>query len=348
MIALKSWKVCLVCAAVLITLCGCGTQSELKDDIENITMEVKLPKPDVKDASKLDEIDDAVYEQQLSACDLYTEAYELTDTSDYAEKYKDDVKKEKVAYYCNERRKELQLEIATELEDNIFSMVKNVEDCDNISAYIKRVNYDTEMFYDYYSEYKNANDETDALCKILRVFYERTNVLAFRFMSDHEDDFVYAVLKRVEANSRQSDSLNMYLSENNELIKALNTVYGGVSEDYAIPIREANIKLARKLLERDSELTEDDINSLMYQLGEPTPTPEATATPSPTPTSAPSPTPTVKPTEKPTPTATPRPTPKPEPTREAVQQQPAATPAPTPVPEPTELEENKTYYFEID
>lgn len=360
MIVLKIWKLCIVCIGAMLILGGCGTKSELKNELDSVTIDIDLPEPDIRSARRLEDVDDAVYEQQLAACELYIESYEMTKTSDYAEKYKDDVKKERVAYYCNERRKELQLDIATSLEDNIYSMVKSVEDCDNISAYIKRVNYDTVNFYDYYSEYINSNDETDALCKILKTFYEKTNVLAFRFMAEHEEEFIKAALERIEANARQNDSLNMYIAENNELTKALNEVYGGVPEDYAVPIREANIKLARKLLESDNELTEDDIDILMQQLGEPTPEPSESPTPEPTDT--PSPTDTPRPTQTPRPTSTPRPTqapiqrpqptqrPEPEEERPVVTASPATEPptdppAATSAPEPTG---QNSYYFELD
>lgn len=345
MIALKTWKVCLVCVGMLFLLGGCGSNTAIKDELAAVSIDIDLPAPSSKNIKKLSQADDAVYEQQLAACELYIEAYELTDTSDYVEKYKDDVKKEKVAFYCNERRKELQLEISTALQDNIYSMVKNVEDCENISAYITRVDYDAVNFYDYYAEYLNSSDKTDALCTILKVFYEKTNILAFRFMAEHEEDFVKAALVRIEENARQNDNLNMYIAENNELTKALNEMYGGVPEDYAVPISEANRRLARKLLESDSELSTDAIDSLMYQLGEPTPAPTESPTPRPTPTPEPTPSPTPRPTRTPSPTQSPTQRPAtPAPT------QPPAAAQPTSPPQTggTADEGPSSYYFTIE
>ena len=340
---MKRWRLYLVCAAAALVLCGCGTNSELKAELDSVKLDIELPSPRNSNARQLADVDDDIYEQQLAACELYIEAYELTDTVDYAEKYKDAVKKERVGFYCNERRKELQLDIATSLQDNVFSMVKNVEDCDNISAYIKRVNYDVVNFYDYYSEYMNSNDETDALCLILKTFHEKNNVLAFRFMDENKEDFIKAALERIEYNARQTESLNMYISENNEIIKALNEVYGGVPEDYAVPIREANIKLARKLLEQDSDLTEENIDLLMQQLGEPTPAPTASPTPKPTPTATAEPTPRPTAAPRPTPRPTPAPTAAPQPTRAPQVRVPVEPDPPTPEPEGQD-----SYYFELD
>lgn len=339
---MKKVKLCLICAGLLAVLAGCGDKNELKSHLEEIQLENKLPSIALSDYRWLSEADDAVYEQQLAACEMYYEAYTQTKTSDYVEVYKDDLKEDKIAYYCNARRMELQEEIRQELKDNVFSMVEKVEDCKNIKAYVSRVDYDTVNFYDYYAEYEYASEteKEDALCTILTVFYERSNILAFRFMEDHKQEIVEAAVNRIIENSEASDDLNMYIFVSNELTKALNTVYGGVPSEYAETISMSNIRLAKKLLEADNDLSEQEINSLMIQLGEPTPAP----------TEPPTPEPTEPPDEKPEegfengegttieipieipsgrPATTPIPAPK-------AAETPAPTPAPTPKPTPAE------------
>ncbi len=313
---LRKVKLCLICAGLLTVLCGCGDKSELKDHLAGILLENELPEVEITDCTRLYEADDAVYEQQLAACEMYYEAYTQTKTSDYVKIYKDDLKDEKIAYYCNLRRKELQKEIAEGLKDNVLSMIGTVEDCDNISAYTSRVNDDVVNFYDYYAayEYAQRGEKEEAICDILAVFYERSNIFAFRFMEENREDFIEAVTDRIIENSYATESLNMYISMNNALTKALNTVYGGVPEEYSRRITEANIRLARRLLEEDNDLSELEINSLMYQLGEPTPEPTEKPTEKPTP--EPTEKPTVRPTARPVATAapTPRPTQTPRPT----------------------------------
>ncbi len=329
---------------------GCSDKSSLKSELENVKLTMELPPVTNEGSTRLADIDDDVYQQQLAACEMYYEAYDITRTSDYAEKYKDEVKEKRVGYYCNKRRKELQLDIATQLNDNVYVMVKSVEDCGNISAYLKRVNSDAETFYDYYADYRYSDDEEDALCDILITFYEKSNVLAFCFMAEHQEDIVDAAVNAIVSNSRATDSLNMYIAKNNELIKALNTVYGGVSTEYSEVITTANVALARKLLESDNDLSEADIDTLMRQLGEPTPTPEATEEPTEAPTEEPTEKPTEKPAETPEPTATVRPTQKPVVvTTPPATQAPAPTAKATAVPEinqPTETPQ--IYYFDID
>ena len=359
---MKRIKLCILFVLLLLLVSGCSQKSSLKAELETINISGELPPVRITGAKYLDEIDDYVYEQQLAACEMYIEAYELTKTTDFTEKYKGDVKADRVGYYCNERRKELQLDIATHLHDNIYVMVRSVEDCDNIAAYLKRVNYDAVNFYDYYNEFLNSGNEEEALREILVTFYEKSNILAFRFMEEYKEDIINAVLDKIESNLYEDESLNMYIAMNNEMIKAINSVYGGVPTEYSQQITNANISLARRMLEEDNDLSEETIDSLMYQLGEPTPEPEPTEEP--TPEAEPEsereqkdenvpklePTPTPQPTPAPVKTPAPvRKTPQPAPTRTPAA--PAATqkvvPAPAPV-QPAPETTPQVYVFETD
>lgn len=279
----RGLKLCAVLGVMLLLISGCGnSKGALKGALRDISLTKELPAVRIADCHHLREMDEAVYEQQIAACEMYSEAYNLTKTSDFKEKYKD-VDKKNVAQYCQSRRQELQLDIATQLNDNIYEMIKTVEDCSNISAYLKRVNYDAVNFYDYYTAYINApSADGTAACRMLMAFYERSNILAFRFMDENKDDIIGKAVDQIITNSHQTEDLNKYISLNNELVRALNTVYGGVPAEYADSITKANIRLVRNLLEEDNDLSSEDIEKLMRQLGEPTPAPTETPTPVPT------------------------------------------------------------------
>ena len=334
----KYLKVFLVCFISVLCLAGCNDKSELKDILASVNITESLPEVTQKGCMYLSEADDAVYEQQIAACEMYYEASYLTRTSDYIEKYKGQVDSELIAYYCNNRRKELMDEISEDLRENIREIVETVQDCETIDAYVDRVVYDACNFYDYYAEYMYAESEeefVDGACKILKVFYERTNVLAFSFMKEHKDDFVYSATYRIVKNSNEHDTYSMYITENNDIIEALNVAYNGVDSNTAEIIHDATIKLVRKMLEDDNELDSKSINALMEQLGEPTPTPEPT--PEPTPSEAPKETqtpPVVVPTT-PVLTQTPTQAPTQVPTQAPVRTEPPAQhtqPVNTPVP----------------
>ncbi len=315
---MKIIKLSLLCLIAALCLCGCGEKKEIKAELETVALSVELPETSGVSCRYLYEADYAVYNQQKAAAAMYYEAYELTKTSDYIDKYGEDLKDEKIAAYCDERRKELYLDISTALNDNVKSLVQKVEDCDNIKAYLKRIEDDCFDFYHYYANFfltdGKAHDEV--ICDIMKGFYERNNMFAFAFMGEHRAEITDVLVSRIIENTNATQDYNLYIAENNELIKALNTVYGGVKSEYAAIITTAQTKLIRNMLEEDNELDEQSINLLMYQLGEPTPTPEPTATPEPTPTPEPvvAPTPQVQyvpvyinPTPAPVVTVTPNP-----------------------------------------
>lgn len=322
---MKKFKFLTVFAIILLLLTSCGDKSDLKSRLDNITLTTELPPVSDSICYKLSDADDEVYEQQLAACEMYIEAYEITKPAVFIEKYKDEVKEDRIEYYCNNRRKELQTEIGIQLSDNVHELIKTVSDCDNIEAYLDRVNLDTELFYDYYREYLHSDDKNKALCDILRVFHERSNILAFRFMDDNKEEIIEAALDTIEKNADADTDFNMYISINNELIKALNNVYGGVNQRYADKIKTAHITLARKLLQSDDTLSEKTIEELMTQLGQETPKPSASPSPQPKPTEKAMPSPTMMPL----PTQRSLPTPKPAATA------PPATANPTQKPQPT-------------
>lgn len=324
---MKKIKFLAVCVLMLLLLTACGDKSSLKSSLDSAKLTTELPPVSDRTYNKLADVDEEVFEQQLAACEMYIEAYEITKPSVYTKKYKDEVDEDRIEYYCNNRRKELQTEIGTKLSDNVYELIKNVRDCDNMEAYLDRVNLDATLFYDYYSEYLYSDDEDKALCDILKVFYERSNVLAFTFMDEYKDEIIEAAMKTIEDNADADTDLNMYIAMNNELIRALNNVYGGVNERYAERITESNIKLAKKLLETDDSLSDKEIQNLIAQLGQATPQPSEKATEKPTETPEVS----DKPTMIPIPTRIPTATQKPEATKA-----PVKTEAPEPTPKPTE------------
>lgn len=297
---LKKFSSYLACFALIITvagLSGCKKNNLIKQELEHVSLSQELPSVTDTIYTKLIDADENVYEQQIAACELYSEAYQITKTVDFVEKYKDTVKKKMVAYYCNSRRKELQEKITTGLHDNVYTLVKNVNDCTNMSAYLKRVNFDTVEFYDYYTDYINSLDTDKALCRILTCFYERNNILVFHFLDEHKEEVILAAINVIQNNSQAEENLNVYILKNNNIIDALNAVYGGIPTEYAQVVTDSSICLSRKMLEENKKLSAEDIDKLMQQLGEstpkPSPTPEPSNTPVPTATPNSSPIPTV-------------------------------------------------------
>lgn len=268
---MKIIKLCFICLFSFMCLAGCGQRGDLLDELNAVELEYALPEPAVTGCEYLSEADEAVYQQQIVACGMYSQIYQDTKTADYIDKYGEGVKEERIASYCVDRRTEFNNEIKTQLRDNVYEMIKSVEDCENISAYLDRVNDDVLAFFDYYYEYVTASDKSDIVCEIMKTFHERSNILAFGFMKQHKDVFLTEAMERIMKNAEATDDYNMYIVENNELIKAINSVYGGLNSKNAALITQSNTRLIRNMLEDDNELDAESIDLLMKQLGETTP-----------------------------------------------------------------------------
>lgn len=326
----------LICLALIpLLLSGCadydGMKRELADlMIDNIMYEV----PEDASYDYLDEIDEIVYEEQLAACIMYSDAYKKTYYKDLTE---ENQKEDKTVQYCVKRRKEIFEDIEVAFDINIYRLLQDVEDCANPDAYVVKSHSDVLDFYDIYDEYLNGDDPEQTLVDMAVEYYDRSNILALNFLDENKSEVCRAAYEKIQENASNDKDLRLYVNLNNNIITSLNKLYGVIPEQYAEDITEINTKLAKKLLRSLETVSDADKEKLLRQL-EPTPTPTIVPTFTPRPTSTPTaiPTPTLKPTAIPTqkPTATPKPTARPTvvPT-----QKPAVTQAPV-FEEPQETE----------
>lgn len=301
------------CILISFVLSGCSDSNNSVDSLSQIAVVNILPEID-EDANytSLSQIDEFVYEQQLAACEMYIEACAQTDYRDYikeTEELQGDLTraKKKIANMVTNKRREVFDDIEIEFSLNIYKLLKSVEDCPNIDAYVKKAHTDVFDFFDIYNDYLNG-DRSEALVNILTEYYTRTNVLALTFLDDNKNDVCKAAVKRVSKNSDMTEDLRMYVSHNNEIIKALNSVYGSIPSTYANKITDDSSYLAKKLIASMETLSNEEKLEMIYQL-EPTPSPTPLPTPSPSPSPSPTPTATTAPTKRPlTPNTAPQPT----------------------------------------
>lgn len=348
----KRISTCVVCCALIMALVsGCSNYDDINAALDSITIQNILPKVE-EDASyqSLESVEDLVYEQQLAACVMYADTYNQT----YYQQFIDDGRKEgKIANICADKRKSINTDIEIAFAINVYRLLQDVRDCSNIDAYVVKTHKDVLDFYDVYDKYLNSEDQDDALIALLLDYNERSNILAFKFLDEKRTDVFETTLARIEDNAATDDNFRFKINQNNAIITALNSVYGGVPEKYAEKIAELNNELAKKLLMSLESVSDEDREKLLEQLNPSTPTPEPTSsalplqslppevTPGPlatripataaTATSRPTATPTPRPTASPTPRPTATPTPRPVPTAA-----PTATPTAAPTEEPYE------------
>ena len=325
----------LIIAVSLVTLMlftGCNDYSNIERKLDEIKIENRLPKVGNKRYRTMEEAEDAVYAQQLAACEMLSDVVEQTDSRNFAE-YEGNAKR--IAEKCNNKRNEISLDIKERYVDNIYQIMDDVKDCPNVDAYVSKTYLNVETFYDEYHKYQTADNTDIALTNILVYYYDRTNVLAKSFLTRNEDDVYDASVAVIEGNVQTEDNFRFYINKNNLIIKALNEIYGGVSADYAERINNAGNKLATHLLNSLESLSDKERKLLMDEMGLLTPSPAPTEKPTPKPSTAPTNAPAAMPEEKPTtapkPTAAPKSTTAPKATatpKPAATQQPKATEIP--------------------
>ncbi len=317
-------------------LSGCGKYDEVKKSLNEITIQNTLPIVDESDSYKsVDDIEELVYEQQIEACGMFTDTYNKTSFKQFENgKYK----KKILEKLCQAKRQEIDLDIATAFDINIYKLLKDTEDCSNMDAYVIRSYNDVADFYDIYDRYENGDDPQSTLVDMILEYSEHSNVLAYKFL-DRNDTKVYkAALMRISDNVESDEYYRQKIAENNRIVSALNTIYGGMPEEYSEKIDELNTILAAKLIRSMTDLTPEQRKKYLEELYPSTPSPSPTATVQPTQT----PLPTVSATRRPLATAipsTPKPTARPTsvPTQRPAVSTPAATqrPTATAVPQPT-------------
>ena len=220
---------------------------------------------------------------------------------------------------------ELTEEIRVEFFKNLYRIINDCEDCVNKEAFLEKADDHVMGFYDPYYEYLNGEDESEVLCEMLVNYAERRNTLALSFLERNERKVYEAATKKIEENADTDENSRYYLNRNNNIISALNKVFGGVPSAYAARITDATTTLSKTLLESYDDLTEYERAVLIEELDltTPTPLPRATMPPraeqAPTPVPVQTPVPAVRSTSRPT-TA---------PTRVPAVQAPSATEGPS-------------------
>lgn len=343
---IPSLLLCSLLAALLLS--SCGKYDEVKRTLNEITIQNTLPIVDENDKyTSVDDIDELVYEQQIEACGMFTDTYNKTSFKQFEDgKYK----KKTLEKLCQAKRQEIDLDIATAFDINIYKLLKNTDDCSNMDAYVIRSFNDVADFYDIYDRYKNGDDPNGTLVDMILEYSEHSNLLAYKFLDKNDTKVFKAALMRISDNVESDEYYRQKITENNRIVSALNTIYGGVPEEYSEKIDELNTMLAAKLIRSMKDLTPEQRKKYLEELYPSTPSPSPTATATVQPTAVPKPT--VTATQRPLATAipmTPRPTARPT---AAPTQRPTSAPTSTPrpaataVPQPTDTPYEPIFGFD--
>ena len=251
---------------VIGLLSGCGETSRIRKEINTIIIENTLPSVD-SGATAMADISDAVYTQQLKLCSMYSDAYEKTDLDSFEQKYPD-FEKDKLRSLLSEARKDMNEQSAAVFEENMNTLLANVSDCANPSAYISKCTSEVGAFYDDYRRFNTTDDSerNSVLCDILLKYSKQDNSLATRFITDNKKDFCNAAAELIESGTEQNKDLRAKVGKCSELIDAINETFGGAPVDIADRINAANKKLIAMLLNSMESLSDSERKRLLEQL----------------------------------------------------------------------------------
>jgi len=295
----------------LMLISGCNDYSDIEAQLREVEIENRLPDVDAGRFRTMADAEDAVYEQQIAACEMLSDSYDKTYYTNFIGNVKGSEKR--IREICNQKRQSIEEDIEKLYKKNIYAIMEDVEDCPNVDAFVDKTYSNVCLFYDEYNSYQNADNEDVELTNILVYYHDRRNLLAKSFLARNEIDVFEASVAVIEGNAQADEEFRFYINKNNSVIKALNEIYGGVPEEYAYKIEIASNKLATNLINSLESLTDRERGQLMDELGLSTPTPSPRPTPTVKPSMTPSPTPrpTAVPTAKPTAKPTARPATKP-------------------------------------
>lgn len=256
----------LFCIIVLISiLSSCGPYSKVETELNNAVIENKLPEVS-GGATALSEIKESVYAQQIALCDMMSQAYDATALEDFQLRYSD-LSKQKLISLLNDKREEFNNNSKVLFIQNLALLTENVNNIPNKSAYIQKCLDEAAAFLNDYRKFrKESEDRANNACDILRKYSKADNELAKQFLESNRDAFIAYATTVIEENSRVNANIRATINVNNEIIAALNTLYGGAGPEESQRISVASKRLIEKLLHSMETITEDERKQLLEQL----------------------------------------------------------------------------------
>ncbi len=259
-----------ICAFVAVAmLSSCGKYSKLNKTLDAITVTNEFPLA-MGGAYTLAEVEESVYFQQKALCDALAEAYEQTDIDTVREKHPE-INRNKMMYQLSNRRQQLNVESNELFMDNVEIILEDVQDCKDKHAYTISRMEEAQSFYSDYGKLKSATEEDFQIVSKIFVSYAFSeNSLAKRVIVEYRDLIVETATRMIEYNASRDEAYRANIAKNNEIIRAINEVLGGVSGNtsYRKRINDANRTLLEKTLNSMSSVSQSEKERILNQFEE--------------------------------------------------------------------------------
>ena len=258
--------ICVILA--IISLSSCGKYGKLYETLDSLKIETVFPAVEIS-VSSISEAKEYAFIQQRALCEAMVEAYKITDIDTLRDKHPD-INRNKMMSELSNKRVLLNNESIIAFRDNINILLENVDEQDRIS-YIQKCVKEVEDFYlDYDKITDPDNDNYKTISKIFTTYAFSRNEFAKYIIVENADKITEAATLTIEENAEEETSLRANITKNNQIIKAINEVLGGVNanENYRARINEANRKLLEKTLDSMSSMSQAERDSILRQFEE--------------------------------------------------------------------------------
>ena len=259
----------IICVVLVVTsLTSCGKYAKLYETLDGLVVETVFPEAN-SGATTINDAQMSVYVQQKAFCEAMAEAYKLTDIESLRSKHPE-INRNKMMAELSTKRQNMNDASAGTFVNNVNTILKNVDDSDKTS-YISKCMEEAKAFYKDYDKLMKADyDDYKNVSKIFVSYAFSRNEFAKKVIVERADFITEAATLTIEENAEEDSSFRANISKNNEIIKAINEVLGGVSvnESYRTRINEANRRLLEKTLDSMSSMSQAERDAILNQFEE--------------------------------------------------------------------------------
>ncbi len=222
-------------------LTSCGEYDRFCDELDMLSIDLTLPEPR-SGAKSTDDAKKDIYEQQSALSEAYWKAYKITETGDYPQRYIG-IEKDKIISALSNARSRINYDSEVYFAANLKVILQDAQDVPNINAYMTKQIEETREFYrDFIKLRDYTEDDYKEVTAILVKYYESDNEFAKYTLEEKEQFVIECATLQIEENSKVTEGHSASLQKNNEIIIAVNELFGGVKRntDHASRITKAN------------------------------------------------------------------------------------------------------------
>lgn len=265
----KKLTAMLLLFVVLFSLSACGKSNPVFDEIEAIEATYEFPVPETGKYT-LNSAYVHIKPQQTELLEAYVKNIEITDIKLFENKI-DAKYRNKLITALNDKRMELDKAAEEIFLSNMEIILSEVVNCEYKEEYAMERKIDVlEFVTDYIRVLNIDNEDPRNIDKMIQNYATWSNNFATGIIHEHRDAIIDKAIVMIERNARAEESFQTYITMNNETVRAINYLFGGVgdNESFRKRINDSNYMLLEKTIEAMMDVSEEEKASMLAQLRE--------------------------------------------------------------------------------